>query len=100
MTDKSALALLPPGWTGGAPDADALAKTFGLEVLATLPPADELRMNAKNQATTLFDLAPREALSQALKKLGERLVLRSQVPEQATSKSGTWLNLNRLWGAK
>lgn len=24
MTDKSALAHLPPGWTGGAPDADAL----------------------------------------------------------------------------
>ena len=24
MTDKSALPQLPPGWTGGAPDADAL----------------------------------------------------------------------------
>lgn len=83
-----------------APNADALGKSFGLPVMATLPPSPELRINAKNQATTLFDLAPREALSQALKKLGERLVLRSQVPEQATSKSGTWLNLNRLWGAK
>ena len=83
-----------------APNADALGKSFGLPVMATLPPSPELRINAKNQATTLFDLAPREALSQALKKLGEQLVLRSQVPEQATSKSGTWLNLNRLWGAK
>lgn len=86
--------------SGVAPNADALGKSFGLPVLTTLPPSPELRINAKNQATTLFDLAPREALSQALKKLGERLVLRSQVPEQATSKSGTWLNLNRLWGAK
>ena len=86
--------------SGVAPNADALGKSFGLPVMATLPPSPELRINAKNQAATLFDLAPREALSQALKKLGERLVLRSQVPEQATSKSGTWLNLNRLWGTK
>ena len=63
---------------GVAPDADALAKTFGLEVLVSLPPADELRMNAKNQATTLFELGPREALSQGLKTLGERLAKRSQ----------------------
>lgn len=93
--------LLIDRYMGGvAPNADALGKSFGLPVMATLPPSPELRINAKNQATTLFDLAPREALSQSLKKLGERLVLRSQVPEQAASKSGTWLNLNRLWGAK
>ena len=93
--------LLIDRYMGGvAPNADALGKSFGLPVMATLPPSPELRINAKNQAATLFNLAPREALSQALKKLGERLVLRSQVPEQAASKSGTWLNLNRLWGAK
>ena len=93
--------LLIDRYMGGvAPNADALGKSFGLPVMATLPPSPELRINAKNQAATLFSLAPREALSQALKKLGERLVLRSQVPEQAASKSGTWLNLNRLWGAK
>ena len=85
---------------GVAPDADALVKSFGFEALATLPLSPELRINAKNQATTLFDLAPREALSLALKKLGERLTKRSQPTEQATSKSGNWLNLNRLWGAK
>ena len=85
---------------GVAPDADALAKSFGFATLAALPPSPELRINAKNQATTLFDLAPREALSLALKKLGQRLVLRSQLPEQAASKAAPWLNLNRLWGAK
>lgn len=53
--------------SGVAPNADALGKSFGLPVLTTLPPSPELRINAKNQATTLFDLAPREALSQALK---------------------------------
>ena len=80
---------------GVAPDADALAKTFGLEVLATLPPADELRMNAKNQATTLFELGPREALTQGLKTLGERLAQRSQGLGRP---SAHWLS--RFWGAK
>ena len=80
---------------GVAPDADALAKTFGLEVLATLPPADELRMNAKNQATTLFELGPREALTQGLKTLGERLAQRSQ---GLARPSAHWLS--RFWGAK
>ena len=80
---------------GVAPDADALAKSFGLEVLATLPPSDELRMNAKNQATTLFELAPREALSQGLKTLGERFAKRSEGLEKP---SANWLN--RLWGVK
>ena len=80
---------------GLAPDADALANTFGLEVLATLPPADELRMNAKNQATTLFELGPREALTQGLKTLGERLAKRSQ---GLARPSAHWLS--RFWGAK
>lgn len=80
---------------GVAPDADALAKTFGLEVLATLPPADELRMNAKNQVTTLFELGPREALTQGLKTLGERLAQRSQ---GLARPSAHWLS--RFWGAK
>lgn len=80
---------------GVAPDADALAKTFGLEVLATLPPADEMRMNAKNQATTLFELGPREALTQGLKTLGERLAQRSQ---GLARPSAHWLS--RFWGAK
>lgn len=91
--------LLIDRYMGGvAPNADALAKSFGLPVMATLALSPELRINAKNQATTLFDLAPREALSLALKKLGERLTKRSQSSEQAVSKSGAWLN--RLWGAK
>ncbi|MDY7582436.1 pilus assembly protein [Pseudomonas sp. CCI3.1] len=91
--------LLIDRYMGGvAPNADALGKSFGLPVMATLALSPELRINAKNQATTLFDLAPREALSLALKKLGERLTKRSQSSEQTVSKSGAWLN--RLWGAK
>lgn len=83
---------------GVAPDADALAKSFGLPVLATLPLSPELRINAKNQASTLFELGPREALSLGLKKLGEQLAKRSQSSGKTALKPAAWLN--RLLGAK
>lgn len=83
---------------GIAPNADALAKSFGFPVLATFPLSLELRINAKNQAVTLYELGPREALSQGLKKLGAHLATRSQLPGQSPAANGKWLN--RLWGAK
>ncbi|WP_339431870.1 MULTISPECIES: pilus assembly protein [unclassified Pseudomonas] len=61
-----------------APDSEALGKTFGLEVIAVLAYSPELRLNAKNQGVTLFELAPREALSQSLRTLGECLAKRSE----------------------
>lgn len=61
-----------------APDSDTLAKTFGLEVIAVLAYSPEIRLNAKNQGVSLFELAPREAISQSLRTLGERLAKRSE----------------------
>ncbi|ALI02111.1 pilus assembly protein [Pseudomonas sp. FW306-02-F02-AA] len=78
-----------------APDADTLGKTFGLEVIAVLAYSPEVRLNAKNQGVTLFDLAPREVLTQSLRTLGERLAKHSET--LATPKI-SWLN--RLRGHK
>jgi pilus assembly protein CpaE len=61
-----------------APDAETLGKTFNLEVIAVLALSPELRMNAKNQGVSLFELAPREKLTQSLRALGERLAKRSE----------------------
>ncbi|WP_432218478.1 AAA family ATPase [Pseudomonas kribbensis] len=61
-----------------APDADTLGKTFNLEVIAVLALSPELRLNAKNQGVSLFELAPREKLTQSLRALGERLARRSE----------------------
>jgi pilus assembly protein CpaF len=49
-----------------------------LKLLKVMPYSPELRLNAKNQGLSLFELAPREALSQALRELGERLARRSE----------------------
>ena len=75
-----------------APDAEALAKRYGLKLLKVMPYSPELRLNAKNQGLSLFELAPREALSQALRELGERLARRS---ENLAPPTNTWLR--RLW---
>ncbi|MGE8325944.1 pilus assembly protein [Pseudomonas urmiensis] len=78
-----------------APDAEALAKRYGLPLLKVMPYSPEMRLNAKNQGLSLFELAPRESLTQALQGLGERLAQRSQSLETPTL---TWLR--RLWGSK
>jgi len=74
---------------GAAPDSEALGKSFGLEVIAVLPWSPEVRLSAKNQAQTLFSLAPRESLTQALRALGERLAKRSEGLEKPST---NWLN--------
>ncbi len=38
----------------------------------------DVRLNAKNQGVSLFELAPREKLTQSLRALGERLAKRSE----------------------
>lgn len=80
---------------GAAPEAEALGKTFGLEVIAVLPLSAEIRLNAKNQGQTLFSLSPREPLTQGLRTLGERLAKRSEGLEKPPA---NWLT--RLWSTK
>ncbi|MFL9676951.1 pilus assembly protein [Pseudomonas marginalis] len=80
---------------GAAPEAEALGKTFGLEVIAVLPLSAEIRLNAKNQGQTLFSLSPREPLTQGLRTLGERLAKHSEGLEKPPA---NWFT--RLWSTK
>ena len=77
------------------PDAEALGKRFALPVLMELPSSTEVRLNSRNQGLSLFELAPRDNLSHALKTLGDRLARRS---ENLKPKTDNWLT--RLWGSK
>ena len=78
-----------------APDAESLAKRYALPLLKVMPDSAEVRLNVKNQGLSLFELAPRENLTQALRSLGERLAQRS---ENLSPPALTWLR--RLWGNK
>lgn len=76
---------------GVAPEAEVLARSFNLPLVDALPYSPELRMNAKNQGRSLFELAPRERLSQRLRQLGERLACIEQ------PRTRPW---QRLWSAR
>lgn len=62
------------------PNAETLEKTFGLPALGVLPLSPELRLNAKNQGLSLFELSPRESLTSGLRGLGERLASQPDAP--------------------
>lgn len=52
-----------------APAPKALGRTFEMPVLTTLPASAELRLKARNQRTTLFQLAPRDGLTRAITEM-------------------------------
>lgn len=58
---------------GVAPDDEALGRLFDLPVRQVLPFNPELRMNARNLGRSLFELAPRERLTQGIRRLGVEL---------------------------
>jgi len=78
-----------------APNAEVLAKTFDLPIIAVLPFSPEFRLNAKNQGVPLFELSPRESLCSGLRSVGEHLARHSAI--QGKTSEG-WFN--RLWGNK
>lgn len=57
-----------------APSAKVLSQTFEMPLLAGLPASAELRLRSVNQRRTLFQLAPRDALSKAIVELARQLV--------------------------
>ncbi|MCD5994324.1 pilus assembly protein [Pseudomonas sp. CDFA 602] len=78
-----------------SPNAETIGKTFGLPVRSVLPYAPELRLNAKNQGLTLFELASRDSLCTGLRRLGEHLAHNSDAYEKPDRR---WLA--QLWRSK
>ncbi|GAA3540720.1 pilus assembly protein [Zobellella aerophila] len=52
-----------------APDAKVLAGSFNMPLVSALPLSAAFRLQVKNQGRTLFQIAPRDPLSRALRRL-------------------------------
>lgn len=61
-------------WRSVTPDAKTLERSYDLPLLDTLVANVELRLNAKNQGRSLYELAPRDRLTQSLSKIANQLV--------------------------
>lgn len=76
-------------WRSVTPDAKALTRSYDLPLLDALVANPEVRLNAKNQGRSLFDVAPRDRLSQSLSKIATQLC-------QPTVEKSSKFNL-RFW---
>lgn len=70
---KHARLLIDRHFDSVAPAPKALGRTFDMPVLATLPASAELRLKARNQRATFFQLAPRDGLSKGITEALSRL---------------------------
>lgn len=84
------------------PDADAVARGFGVPLLTTLPPAGLVRLSVMNSGRSMFEIAPREDYCVRVRRLTEQLLLvpsgREAAAEKDSVASGAFDSLRRLFG--
>ncbi len=83
------------------PDADAVARGFGLPLFATLPPSGLARLSVMNSGRSMFEIAPREAYCVQVRRLAEQLLEKrrhSPATESASLFGGAFTSLRRLFG--
>jgi len=56
------------------PDAESLSRGFGLPLQTTLPPSGMARLSMMNSGDSLFQCAPRDAYTLAIRKLAKRIM--------------------------
>jgi Flp pilus assembly protein, ATPase CpaE len=81
------------------PDAGSLAKGFDLPLLATLPPSGMARLRMMNSGEPLFECAPRDPYTVAVRRLAERLAggatQRPSRPSSGFAVFRSWLGMVR-----
>lgn len=71
------------------PDADSIAQSFGLPLLATLSSSGMARLATMNSGESMFELSPNDTYSLSVRKLAERLL---DAPAIETDKKPGLLN--------
>lgn len=79
------------------PDAESLARGFGLPLHAVLPPSGMARLSMMNSGDSLFQCAPRDPYTLAIRKLAKKVMDNSPGTEQDAGKKKTLLKTVVSW---
>jgi pilus assembly protein CpaE len=78
------------------PNADTIAKGFGIPLMTTLPPSGMARLTMMNSGESLFKAAPRDPYTQSVRKVAQLLHRESQSDGASSMTSGSaaqgWLS--------
>lgn len=73
------------------PDADTIAKGFGIPLLSTLPSSGMARLTMMNSGESLFTSAPRDPYTVAVRKIAQELQREPGMPVRAVQPATGWL---------
>lgn len=74
------------------PDADTIAKGFGIPLLCTLPSSGMARLTMMNSGESLFTSAPRDPYTLAIRKIAHGLSRDPSEPIKPVSATSGWLD--------
>jgi len=73
------------------PDAETIAKGFGIPLLSTLPSSGMARLTMMNSGESLFTSAPRDPYTVAVRKIAQELQREPGTPVRAVPQTTGWL---------
>ena len=73
------------------PDAETIAKGFGIPLLSTLPSSGMARLTMMNSGESLFTSAPRDPYTVAIRKIAHGLGRDASVALKPVSGQSGWL---------
>jgi pilus assembly protein CpaE len=73
------------------PDAETIAKGFGIPLLSTLPSSGMARLTMMNSGESLFTSAPRDPYTVAVRKIAQALLREPGEPIRAVAQPSGWL---------
>ena len=75
------------------PDAENLARGLNINLLTTLPSSGMARLKMMNSGESLFECAPRDPYTQAVRKMARKLTMAEQESKES-NQSGLWPQFN------
>lgn len=79
------------------PDAESLSRGFGLALQATLPPSGMARLSMMNSGESLFQCAPRDPYTMAIRKLAKRIMNREPGDFKSSAKNKSLIKTLFSW---